>query len=642
MAVQGVMGYATTHGSNGYSIRFFYSQVYSIEKNYSTVTFIAEAYHGDWSPTFTDGKVYVNGSVVKTWQARYNPDGAVNPDGGWEKIGGGTFSVDIPHNQDGTCSFTLSIGGNNWDKFLFVNDAYSYTHDGFYGNWTITLNTIPRASRFSYAGTAVIGSACSLKWVPNSTAFAYKLRFDLGNWSYLTDAISPGITTEYTYTGFTIPMEVANQLPNSVLGTMTVTIYTYTNSNCTTQLGSESSTTFTVNIPASIVPTISPVVATMDNGNNSIIKDWNVAVAGYTKVNLTATCSGAYGSSIVSFTITGGYSETVSGSSLNWTGDIITSSGDKSFTVTVTDSRGRVSTSQTSNVIYFYPYSNPSIPAFRAERLEKEQKKVNISAQWSISSIGDRNSSVYELKYKKLTQSSWITYQGTITNGATIGLTIDFDTTSSYNFRLIISDTVGSTSQRDCMISTMDVLLDFRVGGKGLGIGKVCESNSMEVALPLKLMDKTFIKIENDELSLDDYIKKVMDGTATVDYVNEQISNIEIFPVGYIYISVSEVSPASLFGGTWERMKDYFLLASGDAYAPGSTGGEAAHTLVVSELPSVEVWTPGGFGTGSDVGINTSFDAGSYYGIYSERMGLGMAHNNMPPFLAVYMWKRVA
>ncbi len=515
MAVQGVTGYATTHGGNGYSLRFHYDQKYNIETNTSTVTFTAQAYHGNYAPTYTDGKVYVNGSVVKTWQAAYSPDGGVAPNGGWSTIRNGTFSVNIPHNQDGTCSFTLSIGGNNWGNFLFVNDAYSYTHDGFRGSWTITLTTIPRASAFSHAGNVSIGSACSLKWVPNSTGFAYKLRFALGSWSKTTGAISPGITSEYTYTGYVIPMEVANQLPNSLSGTMTVTIYTYTNSNCTTQLGSESSTTFTVSVPDSVVPTISSVVAAMDNSKNSVIQGWSVAVAGYTKVNLTATCSGAYGSSIVSFTITGSYSTTVSGSSLNWTGDIITSSGDKNFTVRVTDSRGRVSTSITSNTIYFYPYSNPSIPALRAERLSSNQKKVNIAAQWSISSIGNKNTAVYELKYKKSTQSSWTTYQGTVTNGGTVQLSIDFDTASSYNFRLIVRDAVGNSGQQECMVSTMDVLLDFRAGGKGLGVGKVCESDSMEISLPTKFLSSISVLVGINQVSLADYIRGVINGTYT-------------------------------------------------------------------------------------------------------------------------------
>lgn len=59
-----------------------------------------------------------------------------------------------------------------------------------------------------------------------------------------------------------------------------------------------------------------------------------------------------------------------------------------------------------------------------------------------------------------------------------------------------------------------------------------------------------------------------------------------IYPVGSIYMSVNDVNPATLFGGTWEKIKDAFLLASGDVYSNGSTGGEATHTLTENEMPS--------------------------------------------------------
>ena len=113
------------------------------------------------------------------------------------------------------------------------------------------------------------------------------------------------------------------------------------------------------------------------------------------------------------------------------------------------------------------------------------------------------------------------------------------------------------------------------------------------------------------------------------------------YPVGSIYLSASETSPASLFGGTWERIEDRFLLAAGSTYGAGSTGGEAAHTLTVDELPSHNhTYTIPGNETGT-----------SWYGASGTAKGApqssgdsggGQPHNNMPPYLAVYMWKRVA
>lgn len=514
MAIQGVNAYTTQIYDNGYYLRFLYDQKYDIENNKSTLTITAQAYHGSYAPTYTDGKVYINGSVVKTWQARAYPNGGVAPNCGWSNIG--SFTHEIAHNQDGTCSFTLSIGGNNWGSFLFVNDAYSYTHASFSNaSWNITLTTIPRASSFSSAENIELNSACLLKWVPNSSAFAYRIRFAIGNWNYTTGAISPGQTTEYTYRGYIIPMDVAYQLPKSVTGTMTATIYTYTNSACTTQLGSESSTTFTVTVPASIIPTISSALATIDNSSNDVIRSWGVAVVGYTKVNLRSEALGAYGSTIVRFAISGEYVAAVTGSALNWTGDYIKSSDYKTFTIKAIDSRGRESAAVTTSAIYFHPYSSPQNVIIRAERSPKNEEKINIYAQWSISSVAGKNTAVYELKYKKKTSSGWTTYNGELKNGKADELSIDFDTASSYDFRLIVRDAIGNSSQQECMISTMDVLLDFRAGGKGLGVGKVCETDAMEVALPAKFLDTVSITVGNAEVSLADYIRGVMNGTYT-------------------------------------------------------------------------------------------------------------------------------
>ena len=67
---------------------------------------------------------------------------------------------------------------------------------------------------------------------------------------------------------------------------------------------------------------------------------------------------------------------------------------------------------------------------------------------------------------------------------------------------------------------------------------------------------------------------------------NKKSSVLDAYPVGSIYMSVNSTSPASLFGGTWEQLKDRFLLGAGDTYTNGSTGGESTHTLTVDEMPS--------------------------------------------------------
>ena len=117
------------------------------------------------------------------------------------------------------------------------------------------------------------------------------------------------------------------------------------------------------------------------------------------------------------------------------------------------------------------------------------------------------------------------------------------------------------------------------------------------------------------------------------------------FPVGFIYLSASETSPASLFGGTWERLKDRFLLAAGDSYTAGSTGGEATHTLTLAEMPSHDHQQyVGALDGGWGVRVDYDYDQNCAGFPQGRTGGAGgsQPHNNMPPYLAVYMWKRVA
>lgn len=133
----------------------------------------------------------------------------------------------------------------------------------------------------------------------------------------------------------------------------------------------------------------------------------------------------------------------------------------------------------------------------------------------------------------------------------------------------------------------------------------------------------------------------------------------KIYPVGSIYLSTNATDPTALFGGTWERIKDTFLLTAGDTYAAGTTGGEAKHTLTLDEMPrhsheeyfyaegSGELTVPGR--TSRLVGntgflFSTSETPNAARGVLGDTgvAGGNQPHNNMPPYLTVYAWKRIA
>lgn len=153
--------------------------------------------------------------------------------------------------------------------------------------------------------------------------------------------------------------------------------------------------------------------------------------------------------------------------------------------------------------------------------------------------------------------------------------------------------------------------------------------------------------------SANDYL--ILQGTNTQKIKWSALVN-KLYPVGCIYQSTSSTSPASFLGGTWERIKDKFILAAGDTYAAGKTGGEAGHALTVDEMPAhrhegidIDNLYCFGWENGSRTGVNfKNFYGGTYWGddvqnrLASGYAGGSTAHNNMPPYLTVYVWKRTA
>ncbi len=175
-------------------------------------------------------------------------------------------------------------------------------------------------------------------------------------------------------------------------------------------------------------------------------------------------------------------------------------------------------------------------------------------------------------------------------------------------------------------------------------------------ALANSSITKRFDKVDKD-------LKSLKEGFAwqTIDELllalRDQIF-LEAHPVGSLYWSMSPISPERLFGGKWEQVTDVFILAAGER-AAGSVGGEATHPLTKSEMPAhnhmfnpsanvdgVDFVVPthsGGSGI-SSIGINgdayyPGHWATSTWGTYNS--GEGKAHNNMPPYLVAYCWKRI-
>ena len=145
---------------------------------------------------------------------------------------------------------------------------------------------------------------------------------------------------------------------------------------------------------------------------------------------------------------------------------------------------------------------------------------------------------------------------------------------------------------------------------------------------------------------------------------NKTLSEV-LYPVGAIFQSTSSTSPASMYGGNWERIEGRFLLGTSSSYNVSSTGGEAEHTLITEEMPKHRhrpAASMDGYLNLADNGnLYITYDSTQLSGTMkafgngytgfnggdSEETddasgeGYGYPHNNMPPYYSVYIWRRV-
>ena len=147
------------------------------------------------------------------------------------------------------------------------------------------------------------------------------------------------------------------------------------------------------------------------------------------------------------------------------------------------------------------------------------------------------------------------------------------------------------------------------------------------------------------------------DGNLIVKSISTEVTNNltidDIYPIGSIYFSINNVNPSNFFGGIWEQIKDKFLLSSGDTYKSGSTGGESNHILDINEIPrhnhTIDFYSSNWsdtvlkdtnaamWGNWGKKNIRTAYPWNE-----SAFAGKGLAHNNMPPYLTVNVFKRIA
>lgn len=383
-----------------------------------------------------------------------------------------TKTVTVAHAADGTktCAFSATCG---------INVTLSGT---YYGNITAsgngTFDTIARASTISSvtSSVAVDGTnAVTVNITRASSGFTHTVVFAFGSYSKTTTGVG-------TSTSYAIPTSWLNAIPNATSGTAKVTVTTYSGS---TKVGSAVSKTFTLTVPATVVPTIGGVAVADTTANQTTFGNM---VQNKSTPKFTITASGALGSTIKTYKTE---FEGKSYSGATPTASVITKSGTASAKITVTDSRGRTAT--TTKTWTVVAYSAPKIINFQGFRCLANGTEnyngtyIKAAVNFSISPVNSKNASSYSIEYKLQTASAWTL----LTNGSGYALNTSiisasglFGVDNSFDIRLTVKDsfaTVTSTFE----IPTAFTLLDFNKSGKALAFGKVSElTEGIEFALP--------------------------------------------------------------------------------------------------------------------------------------------------------------
>lgn len=419
-----------------------------------------------------------------------------------------TTSKTITHNADGTKTF--SLGG---DRYMNVTLSGTFWGTVTIGSTNFTLNTIPRASQPTVSASSTeMGQTVTIQTHRASTSFTHTLTYSFGSAS---GTIVTGLATDYTWT---VPLDLAYQIPNATSGTGTITCNTYSGG---TLIGTKT-VNFTATVPSSIVPTVSVPTLT---GNNLLSGNY-VQNKSTVTVAISASVANDYGATISSYsTVVNGQTYTSS----SFTTGVLNTNGTNTVSVTVKDSRGRSATSSTTFTVQ--AYANPyitSISAFRCNSsgvAQDDGTYVKATIVGGVSPVNNANGYAYKIQYKLTSDPTWS--EVTLTNNAyTINMSTiisGFNTENSYDIRGYIGDYYASFT-RDTFISTAFTTYSILASGHGIALGKSAEhENLFDVNFPLQAQSNTAYtsrQVHNVILSTGDAVLESMqDGDIWIKYV---------------------------------------------------------------------------------------------------------------------------
>lgn len=526
-------------------------------------------------------------------------------------VGVKSGTVTISHDADGskTISASASFSGSNSGYYAPITGSCS---------GTVKLTTIPRASSISIDSPSIeCGKTININGSSASKNFTHKIYATWnGKTSELT-TISGTLTPTFSYT---IPTAWEKDLPNSTSGIATFTLKTFSGS---TSVGSKS-VNATIKVRSGVVPSVGTVSI---SDINSICVGIGQHVQSQSRIKFSIATSGSQGSTVTSVS-TKFEGQTYNDSS--FTTGTVQGSGKLSYTITVTDSRGR--TASKSGSVTVSAYSSPSLTDVTAKRANSNYAVDEASGTYALlhfkvgfTSLSNKNVTSFYIQYRASGATSW-----TKINSWNNNYTLEQDykagnlftsATNSYEVAFGVKDKfMNDYSWQIFTVAPTYSLINFGKDGRSL----------------------TFFGQDGNQKD-----------TLTVlgDIVAPMFLN-KIFPVGAVYITYDKKNPGTFLGGTWEQFgQGRTLVGEGTgndgstsmSFTSGKTYGEYKHQLTIQEMPNHAhkfndcAWIDGK-GNIQSAANNSWFNGG--YLSNTTNTGGNQAHNNLQPSIVTYFWKR--
>lgn len=621
---------------------------YSIENNTSQVEWWVgirsnTAYHNHYglSETYV---VNINGTVVHN--AIHTP--TVNS-GATVWVASGTTTVS--HNADGSKSISVSASFNNADRGTYLPTTGSCSG-------SLKLTTIPRATTPSIDKPSLeCGNAIKISGTSASSNFSHKVYVTWNGTKTQIGTIASGTTTpSFSYT---IPTDWEKNIPDSTSGIATFTLETISGS---TSVGSKT-VNATIKVRSGVVPSIGTVSI---SDTNSICAGIGQYVQSQSKLKFSIATSGNQGSTITSVS-TKFNGQTYSGST--FTTQAIQNSGTLTYTITVTDSRGRTATKSGSiNVVAYNPPSLTNVSAKRANSGyavdESSGTYALLHFKVGFTSLSNKNVTSFYIQYRASGASSW-----TKINSWANNYTLEQDykagnlftsTTTTYEIAFGVKDKFMSDySWQIVTVTPTYTLINFGKDGKSLTFFGQDSNNANRLTVN---GDLAINSVKENTSST----KMLVNGGNTVMYRDwdKLVNSIKsaMYPVGSVYITYNNVNPGTFLGGTWERFgQGRTLVGEGTgndgstsmSFTPNSSDGKYKNTHY--HVTSFG-WDGDYFYAGRpDGAANNAYDRTSVipngYGIQtssfiSRQVRLNWTDNrtidNVQPYIVVFFWRRTA